>query len=994
MKYNVLLGAEWDVNTTDGNVDLDYADLYGLMDYGDTVVTSLSGADVLVVDFDFGYRIHLDRFEYKYATPYATAVDVASGIEFYYKNESFDSYMPITTYVAADDVYFTTISGGLYAPRYMRMKHEVANTQNASTISGAVYGFKAFNNDTVVDFGEDGTAASSNIEVVREDLPDIRAIAIYNSGDVLVDAYVNIEPDNTGIDYALSISASEQGPWTYVFDPTTLVADSDNFGHGEYEDLNADVDAIRITGLDLYDGYYATQNSYGVYTTKVFAQGDSDYTRFVIEYSGDGEYLTTDTGDPVETIEVRSSNTRPITYLAVVELYDYSDGGYHYYRYRDRWVPSESVKSVGTQNFFDGELYSRYNEHTIFMDQLNENYAGFAMHYHTDSRSSPRLYLFRNNLRSGLHKYKTLSYTSDYTIRIDYIPYDLKLDYSSGMWVYFYCKTYTSGTFVDTNGYYLVYFDSDLVDSFKYISTEEELGTLSNNYDTKELWYTKPATMAIYLLTHAGYVEVNFTDEDLTYDLGGIACLPDGNLLFANDKDLHRLHKDGYPMEEYTIEDIAGDKLAYIALDPTESYAAWAIDGTSVGRFFYEGSRKGDWDFKVSVNLPIRFEVVDTGVWVKCAGESGESGIIMRYISKENKRVDFEYESDADRSQPALHCQTYEHEYYTEKMPIASDNVWPSLAWRKVNLHGYLASEDNYYQMRLTLRRQDPISRYPEFVTDSTQDYIYEDYFMKNSSTPEQLLWSDWLNKPALDRVYVDTSEDVLVLEPTALPTGDDAYISTQNRIALGVDDSAKFEARIGYIIADGDGVPTGQDENIYIYAYSVEDGFEGNYMAARLRLDDNINSSNSTIYCIGAGGWDSDNVVLSDSYYEGEFALYWNSTYAYASVRANDTGSWTTLSVDGTSQTLGNYFYIKIVVPKESSRVKIKYFTVPYGTAYFYTETPRVTSINKQYLVKIEDVYPNSYKNVYLRSYVSRDLELSQSSEVDMKVRWRIPVY
>jgi hypothetical protein len=267
------------------------------------------------------------------------------------------------------------------------------------------------------------------------------------------------------------------------------------------------------------------------------------------------------------------------------------------------------------------------------------------------------------------------------------------------------------------------------------------------------------------------------------------------------------------------------------------------------------------------------------------------------------------------------------------------------------------------------------------------------DYFTKNSSTPEQLIWGDWLNKPALDRVYVSTSEDVLVLEPTG-PTGEDAYISTQNRLVLGVDDSGKFEARIGYIVADGDGVATGQDENIYIYAYSVEDGFEGNYMAARLRLDDNINSSNSTLYCKGAFGWSSDNVVLSDSYYEGELALYWDAEDVHVSVRPNNTGSWTTYDIAAVPEDFGNYFYIKIVVPKESSRVKINYFTVPYGIAYPYTETLRVSSINKQNLVKIEDVYPNSYKNVYLRSYVSRDLDLGQSSEVDMKVRWRIPTY
>ena len=996
MQYNVLAGAEWSVNTSEGNVSLDYPNMYGLIGYTDDPMVTLSGSDILVLDFDLGIRLHLDRIEYKYYTPYASTADVASGIEFYYKNESFDEYISLATSYSGSNIFYATTSGTLFAPRWLRAKHTIANTANATTFSGVAYGFKAFNDDTTVDFGEDGTATSSHIEIVREDIPDVRAIAIYNNGSVLADAYVNLEPTHEGLDNALAISASQSGPWTYVFDPMDLVADVTNFDHGLYENTDISVNMLRVTGIDLPDGF-VTHYDLGKYTSRVFQRGNADYNRFVMDnYKDSLGRIAVNVGDPVETVETRSSNTKPKDYLTIVEFYDYQDGYYHHYRFRDRWAPTGAVKSVGLDNFFPQERYSRYVEHTISIDPITERYVGcVANFYASDSRSYGKLYLYKHDFRADEHdhQYIKLTQKNDHTTRIDYVWYESQLDYSGGVWIYFRCSTYGSSYFVDNSGYYLAYFDSTLTNVFKYYTTNMSIERISVNYTNKTLWHTRPGNGSIYLITHDGNIDVNFSDDDYSGDLGGIACLPDGNLLFANGADVHRLHSTGYPMTEYTLEDVAGDKIAYMALDVTDSDMVWCLDGSSIGLLYFNGLKAGTWVFKVTVSFPLRFEAVGPGVWVKCAGETGEAGIVMRYISKENRRVEFEYVAD-NYCVPGLHYQDYTHKYYVEKMPLASDNIWSSLDWTTVNLDGYLMSEDTYFQVRTTFRNQLVEERYPNTNATEALGYLQQDYFNQGNTSPYYALWGDWLNAPALDRVYIDTNENALIMEPSAV-SENDAYISTEGRLVVGIDpDDGTFEIRIGYTIGDGDGIASGQEENLYIYAYSAQNPSEDNWLGGRVRIDDSPQSVNSQLYTKAAFSWDSGNFLAGLTHYEGEFAFYWNGSTAYTSIRPDDYSSWVTNSISHAATGFGDYFYVKIVHPRDTSRLKIHYITFPYGTTYIYTDTPKVSSFNTQQLIKIEDIYPNASKNVYLRSYVSRDLDVDPETELSLKVRWRIPVY
>lgn len=993
MLFNVLKGALWEINTVEGNKDLDFVSQLGLVDYGDMPMTSLVDDDVLVVDFDFGYRLHLNRIEYKYSSPYANSQSIASGIEFYYKDEFFDDYMSLETYTSAPDIFYTTISGADFAPRYIRFKHTVSNTQNTTTYSGSVYGFKAFNNETFVDFGTDGTKTQENIEAVREGIPDVRAIAIYNSGTRQADAYVNLDPSQTSMDQALAISASPDGPWTYAFNVDDVIADESNFNEGIYELTDTNTLSLRLTGIDLSAGHYVTENTYGSYTTNVVSRGNSDYCRFVIDKaSGYAGHVAVDKGDPVDTVEIRSSNAPPGPYAVLREFVNtFANSYYYYFTYRDRWIGSGDVKENGSQLFFPAERYSRYTEYNITVDQKTERYAGVAQHhYASDSRSTADLYLFVNFGTD--HRYIRLAYQSTSQTRINYDWLETKLDYSGGMWVRFFCSSYHSGDFVNNKGYYLCYFDPELVNKFKWWTTANNIGALDINYDTKQLWYTRQDDAAIYKINTNGDIEIDWSEPDYSYDLGGIAVLPSGNLIFANDKDLHRLSSAGIYMPEYFLEGVAGDKLSYIVLDEDGSEAIWAIDGQSVGRLFLYGEYAGKWDFKVDVPLPIRMDAVEGGVWVRSVGESGDSGILMRFISKANKRIDFTYEPSS-RCQPGIIYQTTKHPNYTKKMPIATDTIWSALPWKKANIEGFLSNEDRYYQLRLTLRRQEPIERYPEFVIDKDQDFFNSDNFEQSSSTPFQLLWGDWRDRPALDRVYVDTTEHKLALINDVGGTLN-AFISTKDRLVVSRDADGIIDVRVKFKFGEGDGIESGVSENIYIYLFSVDENFEGKYMATRFLLATPSTTGTSRIYSAFNDNWSPYNFNANSGYYEGELRLYWNGSVVYGHVRSSDTAGWVTDGANCTPSVVGNNFYVQIVGDRNSSSLKLDYFLVYQARSFYYSDTPRIYSVNKQQLIKIPAIAPNSSKNVYLRTYVPKDLEIEAQYNMDMNVRWRVPVY
>ncbi len=987
MQYNILNGAIGEVNTIIGNKFIDFNNIYLLNEYGDNPIFDLSGNDIFVMDFDFGHRIHLNRFEYKFVSN-DDIYTVASGISFFYKNENFDDYELMNTFLLHDNIFYTTISGSIFAPRHIRMSHTISGTYGISTISGSVYGFSALSSDAIVGFGIDSNKTTEIIETARGSEPTIRSVAIYNSGSRIADAFINLEPKFSSVDEVIYISNSDNGPWIKSLDSSELIADITNFNSGYASSLQIINEPLRMSSICDCNNLYATKFETDYYLSRVFKKNNNTYCRFVINNVGIGGRIEVNKYDVTETIEVRSSNTPPIPYAVIRELKNSEVNSTSKLSYRDKWLSTSITKEESSWYFMSCSIYSPWTDYKVVYDQITERWAGYALHHSTHQFSLSELYLF-NNVGTTSSKTYLLSYQSTNSTSINYSFKELKLDYTGGMWIYFYCQSYHSGDFVHSTGYFLAYFDVNMLNTFKSYTIIEDIGCIDVDYNSKYVWYTKPGSNAIYKVSVAGNIIVNFNDDDVTYKLGGIAVMSDSSLIFANGKDLHRLKANGIYLSEYFIEGVAVDNIEYLVLDDDGSEAIWTIEGMTVGRIYIYGEKKGTYDFRVTLDFPTKMTSVIGGVWVHCADINGQGGIVMRFISKENRRVEIEYRPSYN-SCPGLLYQPYYHTNYTSKMPINTDLVWSTLEWKKVAINGFLTSEDQYHQLKVVLRCQTPKERYPEFTPDINQKFISYDNFDQNNSIPNRLLWGNWVGYPYLNRVYVDTISKKLVLAPE-ISSPLNSFIDTKDRLMVSRDENGILDIRFRYTLGVGDGINSNKTEYLYIYACSLDKGYNDMYLGVYLYLPMTgygyINSGYN-------GSWYNGNTYFEKlNMYDGELRLYWDGTIVYGQWR-NLEEAFVGSQYSVNSNLVGNNFYIKILSSKDSSQVKIDNFNVYKGTAYYYTDGPVIKSIHKQELIEVKEIYPNNYKNVYIKSYVPKDLEIGSSYDMDMKVRWRVPTY
>ena len=221
MKYNLAKYTQTISNIIDGDISLTNDEIIN-------IITTLSGAvalpsGILILESDLGARVHIDEIQYYFDSP-APINTVASGIKFYYKNESFETYTALNTYYGAG--YYYTLASGTDAPRYIKVEHTII-----SGTGGYLNGFQILNDDTYVDFGDDGNDTSTNFMLsVENAIIEINELEVFNSGPIKANAKLIIEPQNTVADDVLSISDSPDGPW-----------------YGVYRD------ADKITGADLWE---------------------------------------------------------------------------------------------------------------------------------------------------------------------------------------------------------------------------------------------------------------------------------------------------------------------------------------------------------------------------------------------------------------------------------------------------------------------------------------------------------------------------------------------------------------------------------------------------------------------------------------------------------------------------------------------------------------------------------------------------------------------
>lgn len=1003
MNYNLLKSAIVTTNLDLGNTTISFGSLTDLLDFNDVPVFSLDESNVLVLDIDLGMRTHIDRIEYKFSTPDATPQAVASGIGFSYKEEIFGTvYTSLATFVSSEpNVYYSTISGSVWSPRYLRVTHDVSATEGAVTLSGSLLGLQVLNEDSTVDFGADGTLESQAIESARGGGADIREIQIFNSGTTTADAIINIEPTYDAIDDCISISATSTGPWVGPLTSDLVVFNASNCDTGTYDNTELASNTLRISEWVDRDGDSSSKESLGTYLTRVFYSNSDTMLLIIDRVVPSVGRISVDEEDVTETIEFRSSNTPPMNYSVLRGVYSWRDSpssSTYYFGFVDRWVMDNSIKESSSIYFLSTGQYTYLRNYQVVMDSNNDRWAGWLTTYGSQYYlSNAELYIFNNTNSVTYTKRLATHVTGQVDINASWR--DVKLESSGGMWCWFFCQAYSDADFCDGTGYYLAHFTPQMEETFKLFSFTDDITSMDVDYDNLYCWYIKSASNTIYKIGTTGEVLVHYTDAftDTTANLGALVVLPNQQgIWFSNDENLHRLDYYGFLLDEFTIEEVTNSPAKALALDGDGSEFLWVLEGSTLGLLHLVGDRKGTYDFQVTLNYPLKLRSVPTGCFVYCADLDDQTKSNTVFVSKVNKRVDHTY-SATGVHQPGPIELTYEHENYADKLPIAIDTVWSSLQWSKVSSREFILPEALYYQARLTLRRQPAQDRY-----SGDSDYISSDDFVQDSPLPKPVLWGNWYNQgdnDNLSSVYVDTAANRLTLIPDGSSTN--TYINTYKKFLTTASPEGDMDVRIHYILGAGNtGSASGKVERVFLYGYPMDVGRTSNLIGIRLELPSNPVGSTSYVYSSYGGG----NFVSSTlgtgrlDLYEATFRIFINSSgrvYAYIAPGTSSTFSGYYYSGSyNVWQDAGTMFYWRISSYSLGSTFYVTNFETVIGTSYFYTDGPKVKSLQTQKLLELESIIPNSSKSIYFRTEVPTSAVVDSSYQKELKVRWRVPIY
>ena len=171
---------------------------------GDIVSTALtvSGSFFISLDADLGARWKLARIELYTDEPNPLNFVMSVSVD----NEEFNEIeMTGSAGLWTGTVSGTTISG---APRFIRLR------QAAST-NRTVQEWTAINDDSLVDFGEDGTQTEVEIEDAPIGRPSdtVTELKLFNSFTKTAQGFVFIDETGDKADDNFEISLSSTGPW-------------------------------------------------------------------------------------------------------------------------------------------------------------------------------------------------------------------------------------------------------------------------------------------------------------------------------------------------------------------------------------------------------------------------------------------------------------------------------------------------------------------------------------------------------------------------------------------------------------------------------------------------------------------------------------------------------------------------------------------------------------------------------------------------------------
>lgn len=685
MQYNLTQHSQVVDNTSIGNVVLSTAQILDIIQTTTANSPALFEGDILCLDCDLGARVNIGEIRYYFSSEFSSGA-VASGIEFYYKNEDFDSYISLPVTIGAS-YYYTTITSGIAAPRYIRVKHTVIS---GTAVSGTVDGFEVINEDDVVDYGTDGTRTSENFEMaLLYDTEEIRPIHIFNDNDRPADAHIIVEPQGSAVDEVLSISTSQSGPWYSPVQIANMIAGTNRWDTGNYLYTEETFEQLGIV----------TGSGIGTYTTRIFDTLDTQkftYLNLDTTYPESGLIVAVSFDDSQETIEIRSSNTQPMDYITYRKPFYLANGGVgSYLKYRDRSIYDNSIIHISQGTDLANTQH----------DYINDNYAKF----HIDRNTRKCYIMFKWN-HSHLYDYDhitigryskngnteaVLDLVSDYEGYGAINIFSVLNSAQEGLWFYCY-QLRSTGAFNQGTGYYLMHHDQSMTRTLRLYSDVGFIYEMDIVYDTGDLWYSDPVNYQAIKLDVDGNI---LATQQFTDDTRGIVATDDGGCWVIQGSKIFNLDSDGTVVDEIDLTDTATN-LSRLAWDGDD--ALWVTDGTYVRRVLLDGR------INFSVDLTFQateLQAYDTGVACFCIDRG------WRFVSKADRRVIYTLENATGKNMHiGVEGASFDNLIYADEFPIDFDSYWTTLEWNTAAIDYYLMPEGKYNQIRLTLRANDVLT--------------------------------------------------------------------------------------------------------------------------------------------------------------------------------------------------------------------------------------------------------------------------------------------
>lgn len=674
MKYNLVENSNLYSNTVSGtgNVNLTVLEITNIANLIGTKYIDPGGN--LYLDVDLGARKKIGKVCYYFSSTSSSGT-VVSDIEFYHRNESFESYSSLTTNIG-NGYYYTTVSG-ISAPRYVRVVHTIAS---GTSVSGTVVGFSIFNDEEIVDFGLSGDLLSESMSTsVYGGTDEIKSIAIFNDSDRTSLAYCALEPQETNVDDLLSISDSIDGPWYGVNTNNILL--SDDWPLGTHDNTEIVSDKLVLS---------AGQTE-GTYRTKIFYNEIPGHICLKVNEPSNS-MVTKDVNKDLGTIEVKSVNEKPINYLIyrVVACKQISCGqtsckDLYYTDYQGR-SPGSVVYESGS--LWDNSYVSSCSSQYMTIDSTSKKCTGF-FHVQTISGFNRcELFLFSILNDGGFSSHKLLRGGDGGLYHaIPHTIYKVLLDTNGEIWVYFYCKYGShaeSGYLVDQTGYYLAHFEASFTSTYKFVAPEKLIYDCDVVYNTRDLWYTDSVNNQIVLIDKYGTIKISVPDVN---NVKGICTNSDGGCWYISGSVIKRLDENGILVQ--TIENIEEIELKWISRDGED--ALYIVDGDYVKHINFNGSV----NFSVVVIQSGQLFPIKSGVWVKCGDGK------FRFVGVKTQCVGSVVSSSNV-------CGFFDCEYddiYGSYFPIEIDSTWNNIDWLEVRTDDYiLPAVEKYHQLRLTLR--------------------------------------------------------------------------------------------------------------------------------------------------------------------------------------------------------------------------------------------------------------------------------------------------